>query len=143
MRPILDRLDVAVRYVAAGGMSKEDIPPVRYTLWDLWTDFWTNPGGVAKVGGSSHVEDYPTNVHPRGKFPTSQPPPKGKIALIGHSAGGWIARIYCTQSMYGGRSYRGSDLVHTVVTLGTPHLQVGSNAQKKGGCLFWLGVCFC
>lgn len=37
------------------------------------------------------------------------------------SAGGWISRIYLSSREYGGRAYRGSDYIHSLVTLGTPH----------------------
>jgi len=125
MRPILERLDMTVRHVAAGNL--DDIPPIDYSVVDLWVDFWSTPGGVAKVGGSDKAVAYPL-VNPRGRFPLPENGPKGKIALIGHSAGGWISRIYLSERSYGGKSYCGQDLIHTLVTLGTPHLKVASPA---------------
>jgi hypothetical protein len=118
MRPILERLDYAVQHVARG--SSDPIPPYRYNLNDFIADFQNNPGGILKVGGSNLVDEYPI-VEPRGGFPLPQGEPKGKIALIGHSAGGWISRIYLSRRNYAGRVYGGSDLVHSLVTLGTPH----------------------
>ncbi len=44
------------------------------------------------------------------------------VNLIGHSAGGWIARIYLGEVPYHGRSWSGKDRVSTLITLGTPHL---------------------
>mmetsp|Transcript_29979 Transcript_29979/g.64203 ORF Transcript_29979/g.64203 Transcript_29979/m.64203 type:complete len:425 (-) Transcript_29979:2323-3597(-) len=138
-RPILERIDFTVRHLVAN-LEDEDrpivadnaiynIPSYRYSLWDCWKDFRNNPGGALEVGGSSRVEDYPV-VEPRGDFPlpkekatpdpSSSSSPK-KIALIGHSAGGWIARVYLSGSSYGGRAYGGSRYVHSLVTLGTPH----------------------
>ena len=125
MRPILERLDMTVRHVAAGNL--DEIPAIKYSLADLWTDFWTTPGGVAKVGGSDKVVEYPV-VNPRGTFPLPAEKPQGKIALIGHSAGGWISRIYLSDRSYGGKVYGGQDLVHSLVTLGSPHLKVSSPA---------------
>ncbi len=51
-----------------------------------------------------------------------------QINLIGHSAGGWISRIYLGEKPYSGRGevqpsiYCGYNVVNTLVTLGTPHI---------------------
>ncbi len=116
LRPILERLDFCVRHVAAN----QTLPRYSYTLTDLMYDFQTNPGGILKVGGSDQADYYPI-VEPRGHFPQPTAEPQGKIALVGHSAGGLISRIYCSNREYGGKRYAGPDLVHSVVTLGTPH----------------------
>ncbi len=44
-----------------------------------------------------------------------------QINLIGHSAGGWISRIYLGKEMYCDRTWNGQPLVNTLITLGTPH----------------------
>lgn len=44
------------------------------------------------------------------------------VNLIGHSAGGWIARIYMGKVPYHGRVWGGAQQVDTLITLGTPHL---------------------
>lgn len=45
----------------------------------------------------------------------------GRVALVGHSAGGWIARIFLSRSAeYYGRVWRGADRIDTLVCLGTP-----------------------
>jgi pimeloyl-ACP methyl ester carboxylesterase len=44
-----------------------------------------------------------------------------QVNLIGHSAGGWIARIYLGAEMYCDRIWSGQPLVNTLITLGTPH----------------------
>jgi pimeloyl-ACP methyl ester carboxylesterase len=44
-----------------------------------------------------------------------------QVNLIGHSAGGWIARIYLGEKSYHDRTWSGHPLVKTLVTLGTPH----------------------
>jgi len=108
VRPVLERVDLAVRHVAAMGTAAESsrtplsVPSVgAYGLPALLRDFWDNPGGVAAVGGSSEPDEFPTDVSPRGVFPQA-PPPRGRVALIGHSAGdvapgvreGWVLRIY-------------------------------------------------
>ncbi|EJK59709.1 hypothetical protein THAOC_20034 [Thalassiosira oceanica] len=152
MRPMLERIDLAVRHLAATAGDLDDferigadklekdledemselerrqdkpsdpqllIPNIDYNAIDLYQDFRNNPGGVLKVGGSAVVEEYPLWV-PRGRFPEA-PEPQGKVALIGHSAGGWICRAYLSKRDYGGRSYGGIDLVHSLITLGSPH----------------------
>jgi triacylglycerol esterase/lipase EstA (alpha/beta hydrolase family) len=51
-----------------------------------------------------------------------------QINLIGHSAGGWISRIYLGEKLYVGRGevqgwvWQAHPLVATLVTLGTPHI---------------------
>jgi triacylglycerol esterase/lipase EstA (alpha/beta hydrolase family) len=95
------------------------IPDYDYNIFDLYQDFRNNPGGVLKVGGSVHVEDYPL-WDPKGTF-MKAPEPMGKVALIGHSAGGWICRAYLSQRSYGGKAYCGNELVHSLITLGSPH----------------------
>ena len=121
MRPILERVDFAVRHLSASGGDIESMPDYDYSLSDCWADFRTNPGGVLSVGGSAEVDEYPLDVVPRGSFSRPSGDATGRIALIGHSAGGWISRLYLSDRSYGGRAYRGSQLVHSLVTLGTPH----------------------
>lgn len=136
-RPILERIDFAVRHLVANLETTDNpilsdkknailnIPKYQYSLWDCFQDFRQTPGGVLQVGGASSVEEYPV-VEPKGYFPQPQGlrqdgAPKKKIALIGHSAGGWISRVYLSSTEYGGKAYGGSDYIHSLVTLGTPH----------------------
>lgn len=44
-----------------------------------------------------------------------------QFILVGHSAGGVLARLYLHEGPVWGRVYGGADHVHTVVTLGSPH----------------------
>jgi pimeloyl-ACP methyl ester carboxylesterase len=44
-----------------------------------------------------------------------------QVNLIGHSAGGWISRIYMGGERYCDRQWNGLPLVNTLITLGTPH----------------------
>ncbi|TVQ44834.1 MAG: alpha/beta fold hydrolase [Gloeocapsa sp. DLM2.Bin57] len=44
-----------------------------------------------------------------------------QVNLIGHSAGGWIARIYLGEKIYDKHTWKAHQFVHTLVTLGTPH----------------------
>jgi len=126
MRPMLERIDYTVRHLSANnGDASIPIPPYPYSIADLWYDFKNTPGGVLKVGGSDEVDDYPI-VQPRGGRGLNDDGPeddelKGRVALIGHSAGGWISRVYLSNKDYGGKCYDGSRLVHSLITLGTPH----------------------
>jgi pimeloyl-ACP methyl ester carboxylesterase len=45
----------------------------------------------------------------------------GKVTLIGHSAGGVLARLYLSDQTYLGHAYRGLDHVSRLITLGSPH----------------------
>ena len=128
VRPVLERIDHAVRHVSAMGESAASsttdmltVPAVEYSLDDIWQDFRGTPGGVFEVGGSSTPDEFPV-VQPRGRFPAPSAAPSGSVAVIGCSAGGYMARIYLSSRAYGGKVYGGSELVHSLVTLGTPHL---------------------
>lgn len=126
VRPILERIDYTVKHVAAG----EDVPEMEYSALDCFMDFLTTPGGMLKVGGTDNPDQYPV-VEPRGSFPEAGSP-KGKIALIGFSAGGWISRIFLSDENYGGKVYNGQRLVHSLVTLGTPHGDAVGNPAFEG-----------
>lgn len=120
-RPILERIDFTVRHLCANGGDVNAIPNFEYSLLDCWNDFRDNPGGVLEAGGSAEVDLFPKDVVPRGTFGIPFDDAKGKIAIIGHSAGGWISRVYLSNRDYGGRVYNGSQMVHSLVTLGSPH----------------------
>jgi hypothetical protein len=122
MRPILEKLEYTVKHVSSCLTEGREIhvPPYQYSLLDCWHDFWDNPGGVYKVGGSDKVDEFPTDVQPRGSYPPPASPPERRICLIGHSAGGFISRVYLSNRSYGGKVYNGQELVHSLVTLGTP-----------------------
>ena len=124
-RPILERIDFTVKHLIANDGDINKIPKFEYSLGDLWYDFQNNPGGIYKVGGSDKVDEYPV-IEPRGGFilpddEVLREKRDNKVALIGHSAGGWISRVYLSNEEYGGRAYKGQDYVHSLVTLGTPH----------------------
>lgn len=48
----------------------------------------------------------------------------GPVALVGHSAGGWIARIMLGDAVYDGSSWDRRPQVSLLMTLGTPHLSL-------------------
>jgi pimeloyl-ACP methyl ester carboxylesterase len=118
------------------------VPNFQYSLYDAWRDLQDNPGGIAGVGGSSVVEDYPV-VEPRGTFVLPESVPSDtKIALIGHSAGGWICRAYLSDRSYGGKVYDGKRYIHSLITFGSPHMEAPGAAfegikwvdQGNGSC---------
>jgi pimeloyl-ACP methyl ester carboxylesterase len=135
MRPMLERIDHTIRHVCASLDLDEDfnnelvVPPFEYSVSDCFADFMDNPGGVLAVGGSADVDKYAL-VEPRGFFPSPPRDPNFKIALIGHSAGGWISRVYLSNRSYGGKSYNGTELCHTIITLGTPHAEAPGPAFR-------------
>lgn len=118
MRPMLERIDHTVRHLAANGGDVTSVPDFQYSPLDCWADFRQTPGGVFSVGGSVEPDEYPV-VEPRGTFPPAGAP-QGRVAIIGHSAGGWISRVYLSDRSYGGKAYGGASLVHSFVTLGAP-----------------------
>jgi triacylglycerol esterase/lipase EstA (alpha/beta hydrolase family) len=69
-----------------------------------------------------------------------------KVTLIGHSAGGVLARLYLGPEPFFGRCYRGIDCVDRLITLGSPHY----NRERRlhGGIMSrWIeqrypGACF-
>jgi hypothetical protein len=89
-------------------------------------------GGVLQCGGTSDPDKFPC-VEPRGGFyadaqKSARPFPtkvcsaqeQRKVALVAHSAAGWICRIYLSAEDYGGRAHQGCDKVSALVALGTP-----------------------
>mmetsp|Transcript_11054 Transcript_11054/g.13931 ORF Transcript_11054/g.13931 Transcript_11054/m.13931 type:complete len:345 (-) Transcript_11054:884-1918(-) len=120
MKPMLERIDHTVRHLTASGGDVNAVPDFEYSIQDCIGDFRDNPGGVLEVGGSAEVDLYP-DVTPRGRFPVPFEDAKGRVALIGHSAGGWIARAYLSDRSYGGKVYNGKEMIHSLVTLGSPH----------------------
>jgi pimeloyl-ACP methyl ester carboxylesterase len=55
----------------------------------------------------------------------------GKVTLIGHSAGGVLARLYLGPRPVWGQACRGLEHVDTLVTLGSPHANQGG--LTRGG----------
>ena len=108
VRPILERIDFAVD--AAADPSVGSMPWPQYSLLDLLVDFKNTPGGVMRAGGTSDPDYFPT-VEPRGGFyadaqqsrrPFGSAGPqqqRRKVALVAHSAAGWIRYVMLSQSV--------------------------------------------
>jgi len=47
--------------------------------------------------------------------------PTGKVTLVGHSAGGVLARLYLSPQSFWGRTYGGLNHIDQLITLGSPH----------------------
>lgn len=56
---------------------------------------------------------------------------KNKAILIGHSQGGVLARLYLNPEPFFGKSYRGLNSIEHLITLGSPHINLGG--IKRGG----------
>ena len=50
-----------------------------------------------------------------------RPPEEKCLRVVGHSAGGWLARTWLGSSPYLGRVYGGAKKTRALLTLGTPH----------------------
>ena len=57
--------------------------------------------------------------------------PTGQVTLIGHSAGGVLARLYLSPRSFYGESFRGFQRVSHLITLGSPHHNRGG--LTRGG----------
>jgi pimeloyl-ACP methyl ester carboxylesterase len=57
----------------------------------------------------------------------------GKVTLIGHSAGGVLARLYLSPRPFLGHAYRGLERVDGLITLGSPHHNRGG--LTRGGVM--------
>jgi pimeloyl-ACP methyl ester carboxylesterase len=57
--------------------------------------------------------------------------PTGKVTLIGHSAGGVLARLYLSPRPFYGDAFRGYQRVSHLITLGSPHHNRGG--LTRGG----------
>lgn len=49
----------------------------------------SNPGGIFKVGGSDEPSEYPLVA---SRWESQRP--RRRVALVAHSAAGWISRLY-------------------------------------------------
>lgn len=59
--------------------------------------------------------------------------PGNKITLIGHSAGGVLARLYLSPDSFQGRIYQGLERIEHLITLGSPHYN--QRNLRRGGRL--------
>lgn len=141
LRPILERIDFAVDYLRSVPETEADIvcPSATYSASDFILDMLQNPGGVFRVGGTSDPAALPP-FQPHGDFDLpglgagqarDVPPEAQRIFLIGHSASGWVSRIYLSSRTYAGRAYDAGSKTVGVVTLGTPHISTDSPALRN------------
>jgi pimeloyl-ACP methyl ester carboxylesterase len=63
-----------------------------------------------------------------------------RFILVGHSAGGLIARLYLSDRPVWGQLYSGLDHVTTLVTLGSPHCSAGRPGWNEGTSTNWFLV---
>ena len=110
LRPILDRIDYAARSLSNGARvcsenGYEIPPPSKETLFDLLKELQNARNGAQTRQESSEVVT------------------DNRVAIVASSAAGWICRIFLGSGPpYGDRVYHGSDVVHSLVTLGSPHI---------------------
>lgn len=135
MRPILERIDHAVNQAFALEDGVTSVPTPAYNVADFLTDLFNNPGGFLKVGGTDDPAEYPPFEPCGADFVSTSrsqwPATDGRrLALVAHSAAGWISRLYLSNVPYGGRAFDGAEKVHSVVCLGSPHFIANNTVYK-------------
>jgi hypothetical protein len=55
----------------------------------------------------------------------------GKTTLIGHSAGGVMARLFLSPAPFLGKCYRGLEFVSHLITLGSPHYNLRGSRMRR------------
>lgn len=110
LRPILDRIDYAVKRLASEiDVSEENGFEIQLTKEATWID------------AAKEMQNASNGAQPVQEVVTGDV--QNRVALVGCSAAGWIARIYLGSGpSYDGRIYHGNQYVHTLVTLGSPHI---------------------
>lgn len=98
---------IAVRTPHRQCLPLADVAPLRRSQW-----FPTLVGGDFKF----YLEAVDSALSQMTQDDDS------RVALVGHSAGGFLARILLGDVKYQGKSYARANRVHTLVTLGSPHL---------------------
>lgn len=119
MRPILDRIHHAVTHLAHG---------IDHLDYETTTTTPEAPYGTVQflqeLGDASQGSAVPQLQHVSMRdaaLGSMAPTPVRRVALVGHSASGWVSRLYLGASKpYGNRVYPGASLVHTLCMLGSP-----------------------
>ena len=93
----------------ARGAAVVDIAPIWLPDWLLVT--WHGQGRIVARAARAVLETKP---HMDG----------APLLVIGHSAGGVVARILTAEVPFAGHRYAGTPRIGAIVTLGTPHVNV-------------------
>eukprot|EP00210_Caulerpa_lentillifera_P002741 g2620.t1 len=110
LRPILDRINFAALSLAQGdeisSTTNYEVPlPEPFTFIDWLLEF-LQPCMGARLDTNYSAVSF-----------------NDKIAIVGSSASGWITRILLGSGPeYHNRVYNGAQFVHTLITLGSPHI---------------------
>ncbi|CAG9467541.1 unnamed protein product [Pedinophyceae sp. YPF-701] len=132
MRPILDRLDASIdllRKAHSDGATLADTPLTLEGLPEY------SPGDFAR-----EMRNASLGARHAGRFladtetPRLAPPASDavRVALVAHSAAGWIARILLGGGpAYWNKTYDAAARVHTLLTLGTPHYSMEGVTKRN------------
>ena len=112
------------------GAAEVFVAPIWMPDWILATT--RGQGRVATRAGRALLRASAAS----GASPLSRGAP---VLVIGHSAGGVLARILTSTEPFEGRAMNGSSRIGAIVTLGTPHMfdADGRAAQKPGETARW------
>ncbi len=106
------------------------------TIAPIWLPDWT----IATVRGQGAVATRAARALLDAWSSSAEGPSRGApVLVVGHSAGGVLARILTAPRPFAGRKMSGAGLVGAIVTLGTPHMFSvdGRAAQKPGETARW------
>jgi pimeloyl-ACP methyl ester carboxylesterase len=107
--------------------------PVR--IVDAWTYDWVP--STSRAGWAGLLDKLGHAV--RASLRES---PTGKVTVVGHSAGGVVARLYLSDQPFLGRTYGGHEHVDGLITLGSPHHNVRGGRMRRWVDEQYPGACF-
>ena len=81
---------------------------------------------ISRIGWTYLLRKLKRAVHQAVRHSTT-----GKITVVGHSAGGVMARLYLSPKPFLGHAYRGLDYVDHLITLGSPHYNQRGGRMRR------------
>jgi pimeloyl-ACP methyl ester carboxylesterase len=81
---------------------------------------------ISRIGWTYLLRKLKRTVHQAVRHSTT-----GKVTLVGHSAGGVMARLYLSPKPFLGHAYGGLDYVDHLITLGSPHYNQRGGRMRR------------
>lgn len=105
LAPAKDYLDLQQKLIALG--TETVVVPLQRKDW------FVTLGGRPISPILQQLDDTIQEILKRTQAP--------QVNIVGHSAGGWISRIYMGSKPYCGKIWQAQPQVNTLISLGTPH----------------------